>query len=168
MSRRDHYKTLVKEVLSARDGFEFMSSAVDILQMKYRDVEFDLVLVGPLSATNDARANNLALGVESVLKLKEDVKCENWVFEVIRACKYWGKRQATEGKLKSVLIELIVLDLWKSTAGSSGNVVDKRIELFMRFLKCLKEKSSKIKDAVFQECAAELEEYSKLVAAESI
>lgn len=131
--KRKSYAKLVKDTLTLRKGYEFVSGAPDILQCKYKGVDYDLVLVGT-PERNDSRATDMSDGPSAAKALRKDVGCDNHVFEAIRGCKYWAKRlQVIHGcSLKSFLIENIVLYLHEKHS-NAGKV--ELFELFLTFLK---------------------------------
>jgi hypothetical protein len=70
---------------------------------------------------------------------KTNVGTNGWVLDVVRACKYWSKRHMFLAKLKSVLVEHIVLSLWKQQPRREKETLPAaKQRLFQAFLDYLK------------------------------
>jgi hypothetical protein len=171
-SGRADLRKRVEAVLKNEQATAVFRGADDIVVCSYKDVSFDLILVGKNDMQNDKRAVRFKEGLEDVTEFGINIDTNGFVLDVIRACKYWAKRIAIEPSLKSVLIEKIVLMLWTQqprTPSESLAAVKQR--LFLAFLEYLRNRVYAYKageaptaatdfDALLRECLPTLELFS--------
>jgi hypothetical protein len=129
----------VENGLKNKEATAVFRGTDDIVVCSYKDVSFDLFLVGKNDGQNDERAKNFKKGLENVTDFKASLGTDGFVLDVIRACKYWAKRPAIEPALKSVLIEKIVLTLWAQKLRGTGESLGAiKQRLFLAFLEYLR------------------------------
>jgi predicted nucleotidyltransferase len=162
----------VETALKNKESTAVFEGADDIVVCSYKDVSFDLILVGKCDAQNDARAVDFKKGLEDVNLLKARIGTNGFVLDVIRACKYWAKRSAIEPALKSVLIEKIVLMLWgQQPRAQAEPLAAVKQRLFLSFLEYLRNRVYAQKaggaptaatdlDVLLHECLPTLEPFS--------
>ena len=130
------YKQLITDALTVI-GVDFLSSGNDIFPCIYKGIEIDLVITAKDEnfLNTHRRYKDFADPVCGSSFIKGLIpRDSDWVYEVIRAAKYWTKRHPTdhEKRLKSMAVELIVVELFLQ--GNLPNS-EKKVELFKRFLK---------------------------------
>jgi hypothetical protein len=165
----------VETALKNKESSAVFEGADDIVVCSYKDVSFDLILVGKCDAHNDARAVDFKKGLEDVNLFKAHIGTNGFVLDVIRACKYWAKRSAIEPALKSVLIEKIVLVLWAQEPRAQAEpLAAVKQRLFLSFLEYLQNRVYAQKaggaqsaatdlDVLLRECQPTLERFSALL-----
>jgi hypothetical protein len=171
-ARRDTLRERVEVALATEKCIAVFSGASDIVACSYKDVSFDLILVGKNDAHNDKRAVDFKKGLEDVNLFKARIGTNGFVLDVIRACKLWAKRSAIEPALKSVLIEKIVLVLWAQEPRAQAEpLAAVKQRLFLSFLEYLRNRVYAQKaggaptaatdlDVLLRECLPTLELFS--------
>jgi hypothetical protein len=121
------------QMTGGRGGVQFLNSSAEVLQCIYKDINFDLVL----NKSKDPTFNDGPKSVETLLE-KVGPDCD-YVFDVIRAGKYWVKRHSDvvneSNRIKSYQVEDLVLELHHSSRHSSATTtLQKKLQLFRDFL----------------------------------
>lgn len=163
------YAERIKAALSSRDC-SFVSCADDILHCYYEDVPIDIVLTHA-EKTTLPRYAEFQEGPTAVSYFIQTTGADHpWISEVVRAAKYWIHTldDGETPRLKSLAVELIVLNEWKryqcSDFHSSASPCTKRPQLFRRFLEFFVNRSELMsleedKQVLFRDISEQIEVY---------
>jgi hypothetical protein len=132
----DRRAKIVDEMKQRLPGVDFLSGAPDILPCQFKGISFDLVLTS--RKLDSDRHRSFCTEHASAPSMIAEVGDDDYVFDAIRACKYWIKRHRVHNPLKSFEVDRIVLSIGRGGGGDGVSENEKKIQIFELFLQRLK------------------------------